>query len=107
MERVYMDKILGFLSAETSTPCVDVSRFEIDPDVAELIPLQDSKRLGVMAFESLGNEVMVAIMNPVDENLRKTVSAYLGRRTHFYLTSPEEFQNAIDELSQLLKKNAT
>jgi len=102
MDRIYMDRVVGFLSAETGTPYIDLSRFEIDPDTARAIPIEDSRRLGVLVFESIRDEVMVAVLNPVDENLRKKVSAYLGCKAHFYLTSPEEFQAAIDELAKVV-----
>ncbi len=98
MERIHMDRILGFLSAETMTPFIEVSRFEIDPDVAKRIPLNDAKRLGVLAFEHIRDEMMVAMLNPVDENLRKTLTEYLNCKIHFYLTSPEELQTALTGL---------
>ena len=96
MDRVYMDKILGFLSAQTNIPYVDVSQFEIRDEVCNLIPVQDSRRLGFLVFEQMGDEVQVAIMNPVDENLKTRIREYLIRRVHFFLTSPEDFQVAIE-----------
>ena len=40
---------------------------------------------------------MVAVLNPVDEDLREQVQSYLNARVHFYLTSPEAFHSAIEE----------
>jgi tetratricopeptide (TPR) repeat protein len=96
MDRIYMDKIVGFLSAQTNTPYVDVSQFEVRDEVCELIPVQDSRRLGILVFEQMGDEVQVAIMNPVDENLKTRIREYLQRRVHFFLTAPENFQVAIE-----------
>jgi hypothetical protein len=100
MDRVYMDKIIGFLSAQTTTPYIDVSRFEIEDDVAALIPMPDAKRLGILPFDRIRKEVMVVTLNPVDESLRQTVSAYLDTRVHFFITKPHEFQAAVDRLAK-------
>jgi hypothetical protein len=100
MDRVSVDKIVGFLSAETAMPFIEVSRFDIQEDVSGLMQLTDIRRLGVLPFESFRDEVLVAVLNPVDERLRKLVSQYLSHRVHFYLTTPDQFQQTLDRLQK-------
>ena len=97
------EKIIGFLAAETMTPYVEVTRFELRSEICGLLPLDDARRLGVLPFESLRREVMTALLNPVDANLRKMLEGYVGRKLHFFLTSPEEFQKAVESLAQQKK----
>ena len=106
MERVRIDKIVGALSSACSIPYVDVTKFEISEDIARLIPLETARKVGVLPFAVFGNEVMVAVLNPVNKGLHKNVAAYLGRKIHTYLTSPEELQSAIDHLDGSRKNSA-
>jgi len=99
MERVYMDKIIGFLSAQTNTPYVDVSRFEVPEDVSLLMDYKESRRLGILVFEQMGEELQVATMNPVDDGLKQRIEKHLGKKIHFYLTAPDNFQSAIEALA--------
>ena len=104
MDRVDIDKIVDFLAAETSTPFIEVSRCAIDDAVGQLIPLEQSRRMGILTFGRLGKEVMVVVMNPVDKEMRKTLSTWLNTRIHCYLTSPDEFQAAWENLRTQIQK---
>ncbi len=104
MERIKMDKILGFLSAYTNTAYIEVDGFEIEEEIAARIPLSQSRRIGVLAFAAMGEELMAVVLNPVDENLKKRTAEFLGRKVHFFLTSPESFQKAIARLEAASKK---
>ena len=97
MDNVNLERVLGALSDQTNTPYVDLTRFEFTPQAASLIPLEKARRIGVLPFDRIRNEVMVVILNPVDEALRTAVSEYLGCRTHFFLSSPEQFQAGLLE----------
>ncbi len=98
MDGINMPAILGTLSAETSTPMIAFNRVELNPEIAALIPFQDARRLGVLPFERLGKEIMVATLNPVDDNLRSAVATYLDTRVHFFLVAPDEFQSVLLEV---------
>jgi len=100
MEKVNMDRILDFLVQETNVPFIHLSRFEIEKEVAAVIPLSECRRAGVLPFGKTGDEYMVALQNPVDPELQNAVSEFLGARVHFYLTSPEDFAAAISHLEQ-------
>ncbi len=104
MDRVNTDKIMDFLVNETNMPLVNLTRFDIDPEIAAGIPLGQCIRAGVLPFERIGPEIMVAIQNPVDDELKQAVREYLGGRVHFYLTPPEDFAAAVSKIEQFLNK---
>lgn len=104
MDGVNVERILGEISAQSSTPYVDITRFELVPEIAQLIPFDDARRLGVLPFGLFKNEIMVATLNPMDQKLRKAVSDYLGSRTHFFLTSPEQFQSALMNVMAIMSQ---
>lgn len=93
-----MDSIVAFLSQKSETPFILLSRYEIDDALVQHIPMKYIRGLSVLPFGRLGKEIMIAVLNPVDQNLRKSLSSYLNTRVHFYFTSPEEFHTAMEAI---------
>ncbi len=61
IERVNLDRVIGALSAQTETPYIDVTQFDIPLEVAKLIPIDDARHLGVLPFAQLKDDIMVAV----------------------------------------------
>jgi hypothetical protein len=51
---------------------------------------------GAMVFELLGKDALAVVMNPYDRQLRKDVEAMAGRKCHFFMTPPPEFDKALE-----------
>lgn len=100
MGGVDLDTVVAFLSGETRTPFIDLSRCEIPEEVAGLLSLETMRRLSAVPFAVMGQECMVAVLNPVSQALRATLATALGRTLHIYLTSPDELQSALDALQK-------
>jgi len=103
-EWIDMDKIIDFLAQEAGMPFVDLRNFEIDLDIIAAIPLDQCRRAGVLPFEKMGDEYMVALMNPVDTEIRKAVREFLDTQVHFYLTAPDVFQSRLADIEKELQK---
>jgi len=103
-EWIDMDKIIDFLAQEAGMPFIDLRSFEIDLDTVSAIPLDQCRRAGVLAFEKMGDEYMVALMNPVDPEIRKAIREFLGTQVHYFLTSPDMFQAALTNIETELQK---
>ncbi|NOY79715.1 MAG: hypothetical protein GXP31_01790 [Kiritimatiellaeota bacterium] len=103
LEWIDMETIVDFLAAETTVPFIELRNFELDPEIAAAIPLDECRRTGVLPFEKMESEYMVALMNPVDLELQKKITDYLGTPVHFYFTSPESFQSAVSALEKQQK----
>jgi hypothetical protein len=104
MDRIDMEKIIDHLSAETGTPYVEISRCHISEDVAQLVPLDQCRRLGILPFGRVGKEIMVVVLNPVDKDMRRRLAAWLDAKVHFFMTSPDEFQGALDAVQNDLQR---
>ena len=103
-EWIDMEKIIDFLAQEAGMPYIDLHNFEIDLDTVSAIPLDQCRRAGVLPFEKMGDEYMVALMNPVDTEIRKAVREFLGAQVHYFLTSPDIFQSAMTDIEAELQK---
>ena len=51
-------------------------------------------RRGVRPFAELGDTLLVAILNPLDEQLRKDISTVAGKPCQFFLADPSEMESA-------------
>ena len=98
MENVYLDKILDFLCRKTNTPFIDVSRFEINEQLADIVPRTIGHQIGMLPFACLGDEFMIAVLNPLARGTHEALQAHLNSRAHFYLTSPDAFESAHQNL---------
>jgi len=85
------DRVMAFISRDTDVPIISATSFDTPTEVAELINHDFMVQNGVLVFEMVADEPLVVILNPYNEELRKHIEARLGKRCHFYLTLPSEF----------------
>jgi hypothetical protein len=93
LEHINMDKVLGILSENCSIPFIKVKQFKISKELKEMIKPQTAKKLGIVIFSTFKEELLIAISNPLDYELRKGLEKILKKKIHFYLTSPDEINN--------------
>ncbi len=88
------ERIYRFILSHGNCPYVSLASFDArDISLGNVPPLY-LRRQGAFAFESLENELLIALLNPVDPTLRKDLEHYLGVPCHFYATKPDEFDAA-------------
>ena len=93
IDHVNIDKVLSLMSHQYSIPFIKVSQFSVDESLNKIFGHEISKKLGIVTFSMFKNEPLVAISNPIDIELKETLSSVAGVKIHFYLTSPEEINN--------------
>jgi tetratricopeptide (TPR) repeat protein len=100
-----LEKILENLAKECGTPFVSLTSYEFQWQAVSLLPEQFCSKRGTLAFELLGDDVLVAVMNPQDQQLRKDVRKILGRKCHFYLALSSEFDQVLARYSEALEND--
>ncbi|MDI6775484.1 MAG: hypothetical protein QME60_08900 [Verrucomicrobiota bacterium] len=97
-----LEKILAFVCKECGAPFVSLSTFGLTADAVSLLPLDLMRRRGTLVFELLGRDALVVVMNAYDKQLRKDVEALAGRKCHFFLTLPSEFDRTLEKIPEIL-----
>ncbi|MFO7870744.1 MAG: hypothetical protein R6V03_04855 [Kiritimatiellia bacterium] len=97
-----LERILVFAAKKADAPVVSLSSFDVQREAVSLLPIEFVIRRGAVVFELLGNDAMAAVMNPFDRQLRQDVREATGRKCHFFLTRPTEFDQAIEKARKLL-----
>lgn len=90
------DRIMAFLATNTGLPIVPIGSFEFQKEAAAVLPEEYCLHRGAAAFEIMGNEPLIAILNPYDTELQKEIEALVGRRCHFYLTTADDYDKYLE-----------
>ena len=95
-ELPHQERAIEFLAHDASTPFVDLSHIDPDPDLLEVLPLETCIRRAACVFGEVGGEPMVALLNPFNLQLKDDVSRRLECDPHFFLTSADGYSHFLD-----------
>jgi hypothetical protein len=91
-----LERILAFAAQDSATPMIPLSLFDLQDSVFQMLPREFVIRCGVIPFEMMGNDVLIALLNPYNKQLRERAELLIGRRCHFFMTSPAEFDATLE-----------
>lgn len=92
-----IDFILAQMAKEYTLPPIPVDAFATKPNVRALLPEAFMKLHGVFPFAEIGNTLLVAIMNPQSERLRRATHSLVQRECIFYLMHPTTFSQLFND----------
>ncbi|MBN2162623.1 MAG: hypothetical protein JXR25_10540 [Pontiellaceae bacterium] len=97
-----MNRILNYLSSRSGAPGIRLSDFEISEDVASALPFNFAAHEGALPFAFMGNDLLVAVLNPFNHILVDRIESDSGRRCHTYLVEPEDYDQALGRVRALV-----
>jgi hypothetical protein len=98
------EKIVVALAKECGTPVISLASFEVREEAVSLLPPAFVVRRGALPFEMIGRDLLVAVVNPRNNPLRRDIERQTGRRCHYFLTLASEFDAALDRLKEREKE---
>ena len=93
--------ILAFVSSACNLPILALANFDIQPAPAALLPLEFCIKRGAIVFEFMGNDALVAILNPYDTQLPRDLEDLTGKTCHRYLVTPADFDAALVKIKKM------
>jgi hypothetical protein len=93
-----LDRVLRDMAKTAKVPFLALENFEVQRIDLGSVSLDYLLRQGALPFEAMGEERLVALLNPLDTELQSELGALLDRRCHFYLVSAEAFDAAVQKL---------
>lgn len=99
---VGLDKVMAQLCRMGGTPIIPLSSFELNREAFTLLPADFMVRRGAIVFDLIGPDAQVAILNPMDKDLREDVKRVLKRTCHFYLVSAADYDAALANIRKIL-----
>ena len=91
-----LDRILAFAARDSAMPVIPLALFEVQDSVFQLIPHDIMVRFGVIPFEVMGQDLLVALLNPYNRTLKEKIEQFTGRRCHYFMTPPADFDATLD-----------
>jgi Type II secretion system (T2SS), protein E, N-terminal domain len=100
----YTDKLLEMMYHASSVPPIPIEFFE--PTAAAINALHPTfcHVRGVLPFSMMGNELLVAILNPINKELKKEVLDRSGKPCHFFMAHPKTWQAMFEKAFLTVEK---
>jgi len=96
-----MNKIRNYLSSRSGVPNISLSNFSLPKEVASVFPIDISIHDGALPFGFVGDDIMIAVLNPFDSALIDKAETFSGHRCHPYLVAPEEYDEMLQKLKEI------
>ena len=90
------EKCLAHLADKSSLAPVPLLAFEPNLELVKSFPAAKLRIRGAVPFAKIGEQVLVAVVNPLDERLRTDLSA--TAKCRFYLASPEAVERRLGKI---------
>ena len=90
-----LERIMVSVSAECGTPIISLGTFDFTSVAASVLPSEFMICRGTVVFDLIGEDALVVVMNPHDNQLKKDIGAMTGRTCHFFMSLPSEFDRAL------------
>jgi hypothetical protein len=101
-----LERIMNFASRQWVCPVVALGSFGYSVEAMTLLPMDFMVRRGVLCFGFIGPEALIVIMDPHNKALRADVELMTGKRCHFFMALPSEFDAAIARIKVQLDEKA-
>jgi predicted nucleic-acid-binding protein len=92
--------ILIFAAKDTKTPLISLTNFAIEEKSLTMFPYEFALRHGVLVFDFMGNDPLIALLNPYNNKLKTDIQDLTGESCHFYLVKPAEFDNVLSTIRE-------
>lgn len=92
--------VLTYMSHDSAMPILQLVNFDLDRGKFARLPMEFPAQLGAISFDEIGGELLVAILNPYNEDLKKEVQDISGCKCHFYLVCAEDYDAYLGQARQ-------
>ncbi len=89
--------LLGILGQELRIPCVDLTRYKVDPQVSALIDRKTAERYQIIPLSLIGKSLTLAISDPLDVILIDDLQVLSGYQILSVLATRQEIQETIEK----------
>ncbi|MDF7801278.1 hypothetical protein P4C99_17500 [Pontiellaceae bacterium B1224] len=101
-----LTRIMAFVANRSGLPYISLFNFELDERAANALPPSYSMHEGLLPFGYLGNDLLVAVLNPFNTDLIEKAEKESGHRCHVFLVEPDDYDAALAKLRALVSKAA-
>ena len=93
------EQVMEAMQRSCQIPPIPLELFDVPPTVAALLPAVFVHVKGVLPFAVLGNEVLIAVLNPFNSALQEETIVRIQRPCHFFLAHPRSWLQAAEKVT--------
>ena len=97
-----MERLVTHLCQKNDMPIMVLSQFEGNEEIGRQLPLDFTSSKGALPFAQVGDELLLAILNPLDKELLEEAQTLSGKRCHPYLVTPDEYDLQLGKIKLLI-----
>ena len=101
-----LERVVGFIAKECDAPIVSLDAFDFQHADISSLPMEFVVPRGAFIFESLGQHSLCVVMNPYDKQLRKDVESACGKKCHFFVCLPADFDRSVEKAKEMIADQA-
>lgn len=90
-----LEDVLTFLVDKSGLPYLPLSIYDVDRDVARLLPVDVCMQFCIVPVDLISRSVLMATGNPFDQVARQRVEAMLDYGIFWYVSAPTEIMTAL------------
>ena len=98
------ERLMAHLSEKANVPILLLDSFEENEAAAQVLSIEFSSTRGALSFAFVGENLLVAVLNPFDQELLSEVKQRSGRTCHAFLVSPYEYDKRLNERKKAKKE---
>lgn len=95
---VVADAAAACIADATQIPPIALEMFDQYTTLVKEMPEKIVRIRGVVPFGKVADEILVALANPMDQELRHDVSMYFGGKCHFFFAPPQSLSIVLGKL---------
>ncbi len=92
------EQVMAAMQRASEIPPIPLELFELSPAAMQALSPNFVHVKGALPFAALGDEVLVALLNPLNPALREEIVARAGRPCHFFLAHPRVWQQVAQNI---------
>jgi tetratricopeptide (TPR) repeat protein len=90
-----LDDVLTFLINKSGLPYLPLSIYDVDRDVAHLLPLDVCSQFCIVPVDLISRSVLIATANPFNQVALQQIEAMLDYSIFWYVSSPTEIMTTL------------
>ncbi len=99
------ERLMAHLSEKANVPILSLESFEENEEAEKALSIEFSSTRGVLSFGFVGEDLLVAVLNPFDHKLLSEATQRSGRTCHAFLVSPYEYDKRLNERKKAIREN--
>lgn len=91
------ERAAAFVSDSASTPPIPLDSFTLNAEILSRLPENLIRVRGAVPFAKLGDTVLVATLNPMDEPLKREIERRIGGPCRLFLADPRTTEETLEK----------